>query len=193
MDPEGNQLPYIDRRTSVRSEDRPAAVLRTLAGETDQNACLSSIPELPLYVTNMEKGDYSLFHWPTPGGNDGPVSFNHTYKRWTQRLVKPAAHQGLPSGTRSWDSREARSMRTSSSGWGTPQTWVPHPRTPYYPGQELAMFEIQFDQTEANRILDESLGLKDTDGDGIRNRVRRQEHQPLCRYWINDQESAADR
>ena len=167
VDPEGNQLPYIDRRTSIRSEDRPAAVLRTMAGETDQNSCLSSIPELPLYVTNMEKGDYSLFHWPTPGGNDGPVSFNHTYN------TDPEIGRLL----RTKDFRRALGMGFERStinetvflGLGTPQTWVPHPRTPFYPGEELAMFEIEYNPAEANRILDE-LGLKDTDGDGIRNR-----------------------
>ena len=168
VDPEGNQLPYIDRRTSVRTEDRPAAVLRTLAGETDQNSCLSSIPELPLYVTNMQKGDYSLFHWPTPGGNDGPVSVNHTYN------MDPEIGKLL----RTKDFRRALSLGFERSkinenvflGLGTPQTWVPHPRTPYYPGDELAKLEIEFDQAKANQILD-SLGLMDTDGDGIRNRA----------------------
>ena len=167
VDPEGNQLPYIDRRTSVRSESREAAVLRTLAGETDQNSCLSSIPELPLYVTNMQKGDYSLFHWPTPGGNDGTVSLNHTYN------TDPEIGKLL----RTKDFRRALSMgferdkinENAFLGLGTPQTWVPHPRTPYYPGEELANFEIQFDPAEATRILDD-LGLTDTDGDGIRNR-----------------------
>ena len=168
VDPEGNQLPYIDRRTSVRTEDRPAAVLRTLAGETDQNSCLSSIPELPLYVTNMEKGDYSLYHWPTPGGNDGPISVNHTYN------VDPEIGRLL----RTKDFRRALSLGFERSkinenvflGLGTPQNWVPHPRTPFYPGDDLAKLEIEFDQAKANQILD-SLGLMDTDGDGIRNRA----------------------
>ncbi|MYD50291.1 MAG: hypothetical protein F4W93_02240 [Dehalococcoidia bacterium] len=168
VDPEGNQLPYIDRRTSVRTEDRPAAVLRTLAGETDQNSCLSSIPELPLYVTNMEKGDYSLFHWPTPGGNDGPVSVNHTYN------MDPEIGKLL----RTKDFRRALSFGFERGkinenvflGLGTPQNWVPHPRTPFYPGEELAKLEIEFDQAKANQILD-SLGLMDTDSDGIRNRA----------------------
>ena len=168
VDPEGNQLPYIDRRTSVRTEDRPAAVLRTLAGETDQNSCLSSIPELPLYVTNMEKGDYSLFHWPTPGGNDGPVSVNHTYN------MDPEIGKLL----RTKDFRRALSFGFERGkinenvflGLGTPQNWVPHPRTPFYPGEELAKLEIEFDQAKANQILD-SLGLMDTDNDGIRNRA----------------------
>lgn len=168
VDPEGNQLPYIDRRTSVRTEDRPAAVLRTLAGETDQNSCLSSIPELPLYVTNMEKGDYSLFHWPTPGGNDGPVSVNHTYN----------ADPEIGKLLRTKEFRRALSLGFERSkinenvflGLGTPQNWVPHPRTPFYPGEELAKLDIEFDQAQANQILD-SLGLMDTDGDGIRNRA----------------------
>ena len=168
VDPEGNQLPYIDRRTSVRSEDRPAAVLRTLAGETDQNSCLSSIPELPLYVTNMEKGDYSLYHWPTPGGNDGTISVNHTYN------MDPEIGRLL----RTKDFRRALSLGFERSkinenvflGLGTPQNWVPHPGTPFNPGEELAKLEIEFDQTKANQILD-SLGLIDTDGDGIRNRA----------------------
>ena len=186
VDPEGNQLPYIDRRTSVRTEDRPAAVLRTLAGETDQNSCLSSIPELPLYVTNMEKGDYSLYHWPTPGGNDGPVSVNHTYN------MDPEIGKLL----RTKDFRRALTLGFERSkinenvflGLGTPQNWVPHPRTPYYPGEELAKLEIEFDQAKANQILD-SLGLMDTDGDGIRNRADGKNIS--LQVGVNDVESPA--
>ena len=58
----------------------------------------------------------------------------------------------------------------SSSGWARLRPGFHTPERLTNPGDELAKLEIEFDQAKANQILD-SLGLMDTDGDGIRNRA----------------------
>jgi hypothetical protein len=47
---------------------------------------------------------------------------------------------------------------------------VPHPQTPYFPGEQWRTLDASFDTDRANRILD-GLGLVDTDDDGYRNRL----------------------
>ena len=37
------------------------------------------LPELPLYVENMERGDYSIYGWPALGGADLGLEVNQTY------------------------------------------------------------------------------------------------------------------
>ena len=56
VDPEGNQLPYIDDRVAQRFESREVVVFRSMAGEQDQDACSSQVRELPLYMANMGEG-----------------------------------------------------------------------------------------------------------------------------------------
>ena len=138
-----------------------------MAGETDQNSCLSSIPELPLYVTNMQKGDYSLFHWPTPGGNDGTVSLNHTYN------TDPEIGKLL----RTKDFRRALSMgferdkinENAFLGLGRRRHGYRIPERPTIPGRNSPISKSNSTRPRRPRILDD-LGLTDTDGDGIRNR-----------------------
>ena len=52
-------------------------------------------------------------------------------------------------------------------GRGIPQNWVPHPSTPYYPGDQYKNLDIERDVDRANKILDD-LGLTNRDADGFR-------------------------
>jgi len=167
-DPEGNQLPYIDKRISAKAESRAVAVLRTMAGETDQNSCLSSIPELPLYLSNMEKGDYSLYHWPTPGGNDMAISLNQTWNTDPEmgKLIRTKEFRFALGHA----INKVALNNNVFLGLGVPQNWAPHPATPYYPGLDIAQANTEFDPVKAGQMLD-ALGLVDTDDDGIRNRA----------------------
>ncbi len=168
VDPEGNQLPYIDGLINIRVESREVAVLRSMAGENDGTTADQILSELPLYLSNMEKGDYSLYHWPSTGGSEGMITMSQEYNEDPE----------IGMWMRTQDFRRALSFaidrtainETTFLGIGVPQNPVPHPATVYYPGPEIARYEIEYDPAKANEILD-SLGLVDTDGDGIRNRL----------------------
>ena len=168
LDPEGNQLPYIDEVQMLKMESREVAVFRAMAGENDGQTALYRIQELPLYVSRMGRGDYSLYHWPSPGGNDAAISLNQT---WNE-------DQETGRWLRTRDFRRALSMAINREaiddtvflGTGVVQNWVPHPGTLFYPGDDYASLDVRYDPEEANRLLD-SLGLSARNGEGFRLRT----------------------
>ena len=167
VDPEGNQLPYTDELTMDRFESRDVAVFRSLNGETDAYTTAFKLQEMPLYISSMEKGDFSLEHWPATGGNDAALNLNQT---WNEDPV-------IGELLRTTDFRRALSFATDRNaindavflGLGTPQAWVPHPSTVYYPGDEYANLDINYDPAKANQLLD-SIGLTEKDSQGFRLR-----------------------
>ena len=168
VDPEGNQLPYLDGIISVGYESRPVAVFRALAGEHDAGSVIFVEDELPIYQTNMEKGDYSLYSYPTPGGPAGGLSFNQTFNDDPEigRLM------------RTKDFRIALSLAIDREavneinylGLGMVGNAMPPATSPLYLGPEWESLDAAYDLARSNQILD-SLGLVDTDGDGLRNRI----------------------
>ncbi len=168
VDPVGNQLPYMDGITSFLTESREVGVFKSMAGESDSGGGDMILSELPLYLANMEKGDYSLQIYRGTSGSDATIILNQEYNEDPElgRLLRSKDFRiALSLG---WN--RAATNETVLSGLGTPQNWTPHPSTPYYPGLEWATLDIEHDPERANRLLD-GLGLFDTDGDGIRNRA----------------------
>ena len=168
VDPNGNQLPYLDSVITFIVESRDVSVFKSVGGESDVNGIDLIQSEFPLYLANMEKGDYSVQMYRGASGGDVVTRINQEYNEDPEigRLL------------RSQDYRTALSLgwnrvavnETIYSGLGTPQNWVPHPSTPYYPGLEWANLDAVHDVERANKLLD-SLGFVDIDGDGIRNRT----------------------
>ena len=168
FDPMGNQVPYVDRIISLGFESRDIVVFRAMNGESDANAVPYALAELPLYQVNMEKGDYSLYQWTDFGGGEVGWHINQTYNEdpeigrlMRQREFRIALSHAID--------REGIND-TTLLGLGTPQNPMPHPSHPYYPGPEWATLDVEHDPALAGQMLD-GLGLIDTDGDGIRNRI----------------------
>lgn len=166
-DPEGNQLPYVDYMTEFKTESREVAVFRSMGGETDAYTNIFRLAEVPLYIANMERGDYSLYWWTDPCGCDATIALNQTFNK------DPEIGRWL----RTQDFRRALSLgmdrnamnQTVFLGLGQAGNWVPHSSVPWYPGDEYLTLDAVQDLPRANKILDD-LGIVDTDGDGIRNR-----------------------
>jgi len=167
FDPEGNQLPYMDWHTKIQMETREVAIFRSMNGETDAMTTPFSLPEVPLYNANMEKGDYSIYHWPSTGGVDSGVGFSMSYNEDPEigRLVRTRDFRLALSHA---IDREAIN-ETVYLGVGVIQTRVPHPSTPYYPGPVVAQMNIAYDIDLANKKLDD-LGLTERDSEGFRLR-----------------------
>jgi peptide/nickel transport system substrate-binding protein len=168
VDPEGNQLPYADEVTQIKMESREVAVFRSMSGNQDASAQVFTSPELPLYKANEEEGGYRIYLWVSTGGSDDAISINQTFNDDTE----------MGRWIRTKDFRIALSLALDRVkindlvflSLGTPQNWVAHPQTPYYPGMDVAMKDAVRDVARASQILD-GLGLVDTDGDGFRNRL----------------------
>ena len=171
VDPDGNQLPYVDGIINFKMESVDVAILRAMQGESDLDADTLSrqMSGIPLFITNMERGDYSIYHWPDLSGGDHSLFFNQT---WNE-------DKELGRWLRTQDFRIALSLAIDRqainsivfSGVGYAQNYVVHETSPHYPGKRFETIDaIPQDITRAKEILD-GLGLVDTDGDGFRNRL----------------------
>ena len=179
VDPEGNQMPYIDGQILILTEDRTASVFRAMNGENDYYGGSMILSELPLYMANMEKGDYSVYIFRSPAGNDSATAVQNEF------VQDPEMGQLL----RTKDFRKALSIAADrnemnqvvASGIGTPQQWIPHPITPYYPGKEYADLDAGYDLEGAKAIM-EKLGYSDANGDGYLD--RKDGSGPLSLHYI---------
>lgn len=179
VDPEGNQLPYIDEQILILTEDRIVGVFRAMNGENDYYGGSMILGELPLYMANMEKGDYSVYIFRSPAGNDSATAVQNEF------VQDPEMGQLL----RTKDFRKALSIAADrdemnhvvASGIGTPQQWIPHPITPYFPGQEYADLDTDYDLDGAKALLGK-MGYADADGDGFLD--RKDGSGPLSLHYV---------
>ena len=184
FDPEGNQLPYADEASIFTMESREIAIFRAMNGEHDARSDYFYPHEMPLYNSNMEKGDYSIFHWPSPGGADAAIKINGQFNDDPEvgtllrtKNFRIALSLGLD--------REVLN-ESLYLGSGIVQNWVPHPSTPYYPGDAIAQLNIEHDVDRANTMLDAI--LPDKDADGFRLRTDNGERLVInAAYPFNDQ------
>jgi len=167
VDPEGNQLPYIDRITMQLAEDPEVLHLRALSGQIDMQHRHIHIAKVPMFHDNARQGNYRVLLWPDWAGNDCIIYFNQTYD----------ADPEIASLLQSLDFRKALSLAIDRDeineliflGTGTPRAFLPPPDTLYYPGSEYETRYAVLDRDRANQLLD-GLGLTETDSDGFRQR-----------------------
>ena len=167
IDPEGNQLPYMDGWTGIRTESREVGIFRTMNGESDWLRRDLETREMPLYLQNSVQGDYSVLKHDSPDGSDTSIVVN-------QEFTKDAEVGHL---LRTEDFRIALSLgwdrngmnQALAAGLGTPQNMVPHPSTPYSPGEHWRTLNTSYDIARAKSILTK-MGYSDSDGDGYLDR-----------------------
>lgn len=164
VDPHGQQLPYINELDAPTVENREVAVFRIMKGEGDGPTGRGlQVGELPLYHQNMERGNFNVGGRRGISGSDNMTQINHSY------VADPEIGRLL----RTRDFRYALSMaidRTSINetaflGLGQPQNSVPHPRTPYYPGDQWRTFKaVPQDLAGAGKLMTKMGYSKNSDG-----------------------------
>jgi len=165
VDPEGNQLPYIDEITLDFVDNIEIANLRAIGGEVDMQARHILLNNYPVLVDGAEQGDYRLLLWPNAGGADSGLMFNQTYD------ADPAIAELL----QNVDFRIALSHaidrdelnESAFLGLAEARQLVPPPDSPLYPGDEYAYQYTEYDPAIANSLLDE-IGLDQKNGEGFR-------------------------
>ena len=101
--------------------------------ETDWSRWNLLTSEMPLYLASSEKGDYSVLKHDSSDGSDTSMVVNQEFT-----VDSEIGHL-----LRTEDFRIAMSMgwnqvgmnQAVAAGLGTPQNMVPHPTTPYFPGE----------------------------------------------------------
>ncbi len=167
IDPEGNQLPYMDEWIGIRTESRDVGIFRTMNGESDWSRWDLQTREMPLYLQNSVQGDYSVLKHDSPDGADSTFINNQEY------VDDPEIGQLLRTRdfrialSVAWDRNGAN--QSLASGLGTPQNMVPHPSTPYFPGEHWRTLDTDYDLNRAKSLL-AKMGYTDGDGDGYLDR-----------------------
>lgn len=186
VDPEGQQLPYIDRVTMVQSENNEDILLKVINGEVDfSNRHFATVTNKPIVFDSQESGGYELISTIDARMNTALLQLNLNHEDPTKRelFLNRDFRVALSLGI---DRQEI--IDVIYAGQGTPYQAAPRPESQFY-NEELATQYTEFDPEEANRILDE-IGLERGD-DGIRldadgNPIRIQLFTPSDQAELND-------
>lgn len=164
VDPEGRQLPYIDRVTFDIMGDQQAIVLKAINGELDmQNQRLNGLETRIVLAQNRERSGYRLFKAQPAWSNAMCISLNMTSKNPVLREV-----------FRNRDVRVALSLAINReelneliyAGQSQPYQAAPRPGTALY-DEQMATQYTKFDPKGANELLDKA-GFAKRDGQKFR-------------------------
>ncbi|NLS76314.1 MAG: ABC transporter substrate-binding protein [Chloroflexi bacterium] len=164
VDPEGNQLPYIDRIEFMLVETAAQAAVRAVAGEVDMQLRHMTIDNYPLFQENKEKGDYRILLWNT-GRFDVIIGVNQTNKDPVLRQIvqDKRFRYALSLGMNRPEIIEAAFL-----GLTEPSQVSPLKSSPHYWEPQAKDMTVR-DVAKANAYLDE-MGLTQRDSEGYRLR-----------------------
>ncbi len=197
VDPEGNQLPYIDRIRFEVVENIDLLNTKALAGAVDMQFRHISWVNYALYMERAAVGQYEVYKWTLAEGSNYCLHFNLNHE-----------NPGLRELEENVNFRHALSVAIDREeinevvyqGLGTPRQASVLPTVKgYKPEQSTAW--AQFDPDLANKLLDE-IGLTKRDAEGFRLNLRGEpltiniEYAPIfgpwgditqmiCAYWKN--------
>ncbi len=163
VDPEGNQLPYIEEVVMTFYADAQTLNLAAIAGEIDLQNRHIATTNYPVLLENAAANGYRVVNLPSFGGTMF-VQLNMTFEDMQYRDLfnVDAFRQGLSLSI----DRDAINELVWL-GLAEARQAVPPPYHAFYPGDEYAYAFTEFDQERANALLDEA-GLSERDGDGFR-------------------------
>jgi len=165
VDPEGQQLPYIDRVTYRLYETPDVYLMWMLNGQIDMpgRSNTASFSDYTLYKENEDKGYYDILPGFGKGAGHKGILPNMACKNprlralFQDRRFRIAASLAM--------NREEMN-ELMYDGLATPRQYSPIETSPqYYP--KLSNAYIEYDPDEANRLLDEA-GYVERDAEGFR-------------------------
>jgi peptide/nickel transport system substrate-binding protein len=85
VDPEGNQLPYIDRIFVTVVEDRKLRDARSAAGDVSESE--AELSQIFVYKQNSQRADYRIRKWVSSNGSECMFAFNLNHKDPVKRRI----------------------------------------------------------------------------------------------------------
>ncbi len=165
IDPEGNQLPYLDRQVYSVAGDAQSIVLMAMAGEISyQDRHIATLINKPLFLENAQKADIRFLEVVGSSMNEMTVPLNLTHKDPVMREL-----------FRNKDFRIALShainrqelIEVVGLGLGEPWQCAPLRDSPLF-NETLAKQYTEFDLAKANQMLDQIIPNKDAEGYRLR-------------------------
>lgn len=161
VDPEGNQLPYIDEVVFDVLQDTEVLLLRAAAGELDMHVRhIVSNQNKPVLADAQEAGGYQLFDTIMAAMNTACFNFNMTHPDVALREV--FASRDFRIGMSLGLDRQ-QIIDTVFVSQGEPWQWCPRQETAWY-NETLAKQYTEFDIALANEHLDAILPNRDAEG-----------------------------
>jgi peptide/nickel transport system substrate-binding protein len=165
VDPEGNQLPYIDKILALVVQDQEMMTAKACTGQATIAGYNTETSDIPLFKHGEDKCGYKTYIWNRLHGADVAIECNMTVKDPVLRRI-----------FRDVRFRRALSLainrgeinQTLYFGHATPRATTVIPTSEYFE-ERFANAYIDYDPGEARRLLDE-MGVVDRDGDGKRDR-----------------------
>ena len=164
VDPEGQQLPYIDRMT-FEIFNMETINIKAINGEIGMQGRHITFQNYPLFMANQERGGYGIRHWLDGGDGTIAIAFNLNHK---DPGLKEIFHQRRFRIALSHALDRAAMREASFLGQGEPRQISPPPSSAYHV-PEHAYSYLEYDPALANRLLDE-IGLDARDEQGYRLR-----------------------
>lgn len=164
VDPEGNQLPYIDKVIYNIGENVETLVLQTLNGEIDmQDRHIATNDNKAVFFDNMDAGGYHFFETVPAAMNTMIINLNLTHKDPVKREI--FQNKDFRIGL-SYAINRQELIDLVYVGQGIPYQAAPRPTSPYY-NEQLATQYTEYNVDLANEHLDKA-GYAERDGDGFR-------------------------
>ena len=168
VDPEGNQLPYLDRLTMFLAANTEVLNLRAIAGELDMQARHIKVAKIPVLKDSAEDGNYEVRIYSAARAVTG-VTFNQTYDA-DPELAKWIQNRDFRIAISHAIDREAIN-EIVFLGIGEPSNGC-NPLSIYAPPKDVCEEYDSYgirDVAKANQLLD-SIGLTAKDSSGFRLR-----------------------
>ena len=163
-DPEGNQLPYIDRMIFDQLEDKETLLLQVLNGDIDMMARhFNSAANRPIVYENREQGDYYTYGIVGEGANMTALAINLTHLDPVKREV--FQNKDFRIGLSHAINRQ-EIVDIVYLGQGEPRQIAPNPDSPFY-DEEFEKQYTEYSVELANAHLDKA-GYSDRDDEGYR-------------------------
>ena len=163
VDPDGNQLPYIDRMT-FEIFDAETINLKAINGEMGMQGRHLQFQNYPLFMEGQKKGDYRIVHWinGSAGANILALNLNHRDPVLKKVIEDHRFRKALSHALNREELNEADYF-----GIGKPRQVCPPPSSPFYDAEYERAY-IEYDPDRANDLLDQ-MGLTRRE-DGLRLR-----------------------
>ncbi|MGN6359131.1 MAG: ABC transporter substrate-binding protein [Thermomicrobiales bacterium] len=165
VDPDGNQLPYIDKVVFDVYQDLQPLVLKAANGEIDmQDRHLATNQNKPVFVDNQQKGQYHFYETVPDSSNTAGIypNWNHKDPVMRQIIQNKDFRVGL-----SYAIDRPAIIQAVYVGQGEPYQVASRPESKYY-DEEFAKQFTEHDPDKANQHLDKVLPQKDSEGFRLR-------------------------
>ncbi|HOQ67106.1 MAG TPA: ABC transporter substrate-binding protein [Candidatus Atribacteria bacterium] len=165
VDPEGNQLPYVDRIVSDLVQSTDMIIMKAIAGELDfQTRWLETqYSSYPLLMENRTKGDYRILKWMSRQGSVAAINVNQNCK---DPEIGPILQDRRFRIALSLSINRDELNELVFYGLGVPSQPALNSCSPLY-DESVATKYTEYDPEKANELLDQ-MGFTERSTDGYR-------------------------